>query len=76
MTYDPALRPSAREALSHEWIREGGAASAAAALQPEVLRRMKSFGAMNRFKRHAAMVRAAGGGAGWSAVACLAGTAV
>jgi hypothetical protein len=35
MTYDPAARPSARDMLAQEWLREGGAAGDNP-LQPEV----------------------------------------
>ncbi|GBF87804.1 calcium-dependent kinase-like protein [Raphidocelis subcapitata] len=55
MTFEPSARPSARQMLAQEWVREGGAAGDNE-LQPEVLHRMRSFAAMGKFKRAAAMV--------------------
>ncbi|KIY92961.1 hypothetical protein MNEG_15002 [Monoraphidium neglectum] len=55
MTWRAELRPSAKEMLQHEWIREGGVAGDNV-IQQEVLHRMKSFAGMNKFKKHAAMV--------------------
>eukprot|EP00878_Enallax_costatus_P023431 GHUV01024924.1.p1 GENE.GHUV01024924.1~~GHUV01024924.1.p1 ORF type:complete len:422 (+),score=89.91 GHUV01024924.1:936-2201(+) len=52
MTYDPKHRPSAREMLAHEWIREGGVAGDNP-IEPEVLHRMRSFAAMNKLKKQA-----------------------
>ena len=38
MTFDPGMRPTARDMLRHEWVREGGVAGDNV-LQPEVGRR-------------------------------------
>jgi hypothetical protein len=66
---DPAQRATAAEILSHEWLAEGGAKGAAAGgeggagrpgeavLQPEILKRMRKFAGMNRFKKEALRVR-------------------
>jgi calcium-dependent protein kinase len=43
MTWSPDTRPSAREMLGHEWIKEGGVAGDNA-IQPEVIHRMKVRG--------------------------------
>ncbi|KIZ02568.1 hypothetical protein MNEG_5392 [Monoraphidium neglectum] len=57
MTRDPRRRPSAREALRLDWIRECGAAGDNPIdIEPEVLHRMKDFAGMAKLKRHAAMV--------------------
>jgi calcium-dependent protein kinase len=55
MTYDYKDRPTAREMLEHEWVREDGVATDNE-LQPEVLQRMRSFAAMNRLKKQALLV--------------------
>ncbi|GBG00457.1 calcium-dependent kinase [Raphidocelis subcapitata] len=73
MTYQAKRRPTAAEMLSHEWLRDDGgggapfspdaaaaaaAAAAAEGAEPEVLRRMRSFSAMDWLPRHAALVLA------------------
>lgn len=55
---DPALRASAAEVLSHPWVRPNGIASSAA-LEPEVLTRLRRFAAMNKLKKVALQVIAA-----------------
>ncbi|WIA30466.1 hypothetical protein OEZ86_000550 [Tetradesmus obliquus] len=52
MTYSDKRRPSARDMLGHEWIREGGVAGSNV-IEPEVLHRMRSFAAMNKLKKKA-----------------------
>lgn len=56
MTYNDKRRPSARDMLGHEWIREGGVAGSNV-IEPEVLHRMRSFAAMNKLKKKALLVR-------------------
>lgn len=56
MTWDARQRPSARDMLSHPWIREGGLAGDNM-IEPEVLHRLRSFANMNAFKKHTLMVR-------------------
>ena len=53
---DVSNRPTAREMLQHDWIKEGGSASADKIIEPEVLHRMKHFAAMNKLKKEALMV--------------------
>ncbi|KAI8472038.1 MAG: hypothetical protein J3K34DRAFT_458027 [Monoraphidium minutum] len=55
MTYDPDMRPTAREVLRHPWVVEGGVAGDNL-IQPEVLHRLRSFAAMNVFKQQAALI--------------------
>lgn len=57
MTYDPKQRPTAREMLEHEWVREGGLAGDNV-IEPEVLHRLRSFAAMNKLKKQALLVSA------------------
>jgi calcium-dependent protein kinase len=49
---DPRKRATAADVLAHEWVREGGVAPDAA-IEPEVLKRMRGFAAMNRLKKEA-----------------------
>jgi hypothetical protein len=56
MTYCDKKRPSARDMLKHDWIREGGVAGSNV-IEPEVLHRMRSFAAMNKLKKKALLVR-------------------
>jgi calcium-dependent protein kinase len=55
---DPAKRPDAATILRHEWLRSSSnsAGGPEAALQPEILNRMKNFANMNRFKKEALRV--------------------
>jgi hypothetical protein len=55
MTYSDKRRPTARDMLKHEWIREGGVAGCNV-IEPEVLHRMRSFAAMNMLKKKALLV--------------------
>ncbi len=52
---DPKKRATAAEILQHEWVRADGVASDTA-LQPEVLKRLRGFAAMNKLKKEALKV--------------------
>lgn len=52
---DPAKRATAAEVLAHDWIRENGVAGDNE-LEPEVLRRIRGFAAMNKLKKEALKV--------------------
>eukprot|EP00775_Hariotina_reticulata_P001153 gene1153-1493_t len=52
---DPRKRPDAQTILNHEWMR-GGSAAPEAPMQPEILRRLRRFAHMNRFKKEALRV--------------------
>lgn len=52
---DPRKRATATEVLAHEWVREGGVAPDTA-IEPEVLKRIKGFAAMNKLKKEALKV--------------------
>lgn len=62
LTRDPKQRPSARDMLAHPWIATAGGDAGANAVvhTPEVLQRIRSFAAMDRLKKHAALVRRQG----------------
>lgn len=45
-----------QEILNHDWLREGGEASDVI-IEPEVLKRLKGFAAMNKLKKEALKVR-------------------
>lgn len=54
---DPSKRASASEVLAHDWIRENGVAGDNS-IEPEVLKRIRGFAAMNKLKKEALKVRA------------------
>ncbi len=54
---DPRKRATAAEILQHPWMKEDGVAGDHA-IEPEVLKRIKGFAAMNRLKKEALKVRA------------------
>jgi calcium-dependent protein kinase len=56
LTRDPAKRATADEVLNHEWVRENGVAGSNV-IEPEVLKRLRGFAAMNRLKKEALKVR-------------------
>ena len=58
---DPLKRATAQEILNHEWLREGGVAGDNV-IEPEVLKRIKGFAAMNKLKKEALKVRGVWGG--------------
>lgn len=49
LTRDPRKRITAKEVLNHEWVRENGVATDNA-IEPEVIKRIKGFAAMNRVR--------------------------
>jgi hypothetical protein len=49
--------------LAHEWVKADGVASDEP-LEPEVLKRMRGFAAMNKLKKEALKVRQGAAGAG------------
>lgn len=53
---DPRKRATAAEVLAHEWVKEGGVAGDNV-IEPEVLKRLRGFAAMNRLKKEAFKVR-------------------
>ena len=55
LTRDPLKRATADEVLSHEWVRENGVAGSNV-IEPEVLKRLRGFAAMNRLKKEALKV--------------------
>lgn len=55
---DPRKRATAEEVLRHDWIRENGVAGDNV-IEPEVLKRIRGFAAMNKLKKEALKV---GGG--------------
>lgn len=69
MTWEAKKRPSAREMLSHPWIRGDGVA-ADNPIEPEVLHRLRSFANMNAFKKHTLVVSVQDEVA-WSALAAV-----
>eukprot|EP00879_Flechtneria_rotunda_P004051 GHRR01004294.1.p1 GENE.GHRR01004294.1~~GHRR01004294.1.p1 ORF type:complete len:279 (+),score=107.43 GHRR01004294.1:1153-1989(+) len=52
---DPSQRATAAEVLAHDWIRENGVAGDNL-IEPEVLRRIRGFAAMNKLKKEALKV--------------------
>eukprot|EP00958_Prasinococcus_capsulatus_P014910 scaffold1574_cov373-Prasinococcus_capsulatus_cf.AAC.16 len=52
---DPAARPSAKELLQHEWIKENGVASDKP-LDNEIAQRLQQFKNMNYLKKAALQV--------------------
>jgi len=52
---DPSKRASAAEVLADEWIRENGVAGDNL-IEPEVLKRIRGFAAMNKLKKEALKV--------------------
>lgn len=52
---DPRKRATAAEVLEHEWVREGGVAGDNV-IEPEVLKRIRGFAAMNKLKKEALKV--------------------
>ncbi|WIA08867.1 hypothetical protein OEZ85_008288 [Tetradesmus obliquus] len=55
---DPSKRATAAEVLAHEWIKENGVAGDNE-IEPEVLKRIRGFAAMNKLKKEALKVIAA-----------------
>jgi hypothetical protein len=53
---DPRKRPDAQTILNHEWMRGGSGGVVEAPMQPEILRRLRRFAHMNRFKKEALRV--------------------
>jgi hypothetical protein len=58
---DPKKRATAAEILAHEWVKADGVASDEP-LEPEVLKRMRGFAAMNKLKKEALKVSRGAGG--------------
>lgn len=52
---DPSKRATATEVLNHEWVKENGVAGDVE-IEPEVLRRIRGFAAMNKLKKEALKV--------------------
>jgi calcium-dependent protein kinase len=52
---DPRKRATAADILKHEWVREGGVAGDNV-IEPEVLKRIRGFAAMNKLKKEALKV--------------------
>eukprot|EP00891_Asterochloris_glomerata_P005079 jgi/Astpho2/5079/Aster-08016 len=59
LTQDPRKRADANRVLQHEWMRENGTASERP-LDNVILKRMRGFAAMNKLKKEALKVIAAG----------------
>lgn len=55
LTRDVRRRATAAEVLQHDWIKENGVASDNV-IEPEVLKRMRGFAAMNKLKKEALKV--------------------
>ena len=52
---DPRKRATAEDVLGHEWVKEGGVAGDNV-IEPEVLKRIRGFAAMNKLKKEALKV--------------------
>lgn len=52
---DPRQRADVASIMAHEWM-QGGSSSPETLLQPEILRRMRKFADMGRFKKEALRV--------------------
>lgn len=55
---DVRQRATAKQILQHEWLRQGGVASAAP-IEPEVLARIRKYAAGNRLRKEAMKLIAA-----------------
>lgn len=53
---DRNKRATAADVLAHEWIKEGGVAGDNV-IEPEVLKRIRGFAAMNKLKKEALKVK-------------------